>query len=571
VAIKVLLNGSHADAEELTRFRSEAEIIAKLNHPNIVSIFDFGECDGRPYLSIEYIDGGSLADKLHKTSTNSMLPREATKLIAMLARAVQHAHEQGILHRDLKPANILMTRDGVPRIVDFGLARRIGLEGPTRSSAILGTPSYMAPEQAIGQGLEVTWATDVYSLGAILYECLTTTPPFFAATALETLDQVRNEEAVPLRKRNRTIPRDLETICLRTLEKSPDRRNHFFPNAKALAAHLENYLEGKPCTIRPVSWAESAWKYCKREPLRAALGFLTAMIVVGVWAGYSISSKLTSRLRTSDDVALSRQSAARSMEERYRNPALALLSAWYAFHKANTLEARDCLFKTLRDRPGLEAILGIPEGSTSVVQYSPDGKYIATGFGSLPDNKTGGVILWNAATKQRMPTLFIDVPYGSVQQLAFTPDSKTLAILYGRHDRLNSGILLWNVAKNEHIFGPFSPKEESHGRVDASRDPFDVQETDDLSRLTVTSNAFSPDGKTLAIGCSDINDLNHSVLLWDVMTRNKTPGPVLRVEKGSIESLAFSNDGSRLAAGCGVPGKLQGGVYIRAIARYWVI
>ncbi|HEX5271427.1 MAG TPA: serine/threonine-protein kinase, partial [Gemmataceae bacterium] len=238
VALKMVLDGEYASPDARRRFRAEAEAVARLQHPHIVQIFDVGEKDGRVYFSLEYCPGGTLAGKLNGSP---LPPREAARLVETLARAVHAAHEQHLVHRDLKPANVLLTADGTPKIADFGLARRTDREGETQTGAVIGTPSYMAPEQAAGRARDVTPATDVYALGAILYEALTGRPPFRGSTLMETLDQVRFTQPAPPRRLRPDTPRDLEAICLRCLAKRPADR---YPTAAALADDLRRFVEG---------------------------------------------------------------------------------------------------------------------------------------------------------------------------------------------------------------------------------------------------------------------------------------------------------------------------------------
>jgi serine/threonine-protein kinase len=217
----MILAGGHAGGEERARFRTEAEAIARLQHPNIVAVYEVGEHDGKPFFSLEFCPGGSLDRQLDGTPWE---PQRAAKLLRMLARAMQAAHEAKVIHRDLKPANVLLAADATPKISDFGLAKKLDEGNATVSGAVLGTPSYMAPEQAGGKSKELGPACDVYALGAVLYQLLTGRPPFKAATPFDTLLQVMADEPVPPRQLNRQVPRDLETVCLKCLHKDPRRR-----------------------------------------------------------------------------------------------------------------------------------------------------------------------------------------------------------------------------------------------------------------------------------------------------------------------------------------------------------
>jgi tetratricopeptide (TPR) repeat protein len=275
VALKMILHAGHAGAEERQRFRTEAEAVARLTHPHIVQIHEVGEHQGLPYFSLEFCAGGSLDQKLNGTP---QAPREAAQLVEVLAGAVDAAHRQGIVHRDLKPANVLLTQDGQPKITDFGLAKKTDTGvGQTQSGAILGTPSYMAPEQAAGKNREVGPAADVYALGAILYEMLTGRPPFKAVTPLDTLVLVMTEEPVPPRRLQPAVPRDLETICLKCLHKEPARR---YAGALALAEDLQRFLRGEPIYARPLGRSGRLWRWCRRKPLTA--GLIAALLLVGL-------------------------------------------------------------------------------------------------------------------------------------------------------------------------------------------------------------------------------------------------------------------------------------------------
>ncbi len=279
----MILAGDHAGTDQRTRFRVEAEAVARLHHPNIVQIYEVGEADGRPFFSMEYVGGGSLATRL---KAGPLPARDAADLVETLARAVQHAHQRGVIHRDLKPVNILLTDDGVPRITDFGLAKQCaeagGEEaGPTRSGEVMGTPSYMAPEQAQGQTDRLGPAVDVYALGAVLYQCLTGVPPFRGATMVETLQQVVHADPVPPSRRRTGIDRDLDTICLKALAKDPGQR---YGSALALAQDLERYQAGEPILARRAGLVRRLWRRARRRPLVAlAVPILLILAIAAVF------------------------------------------------------------------------------------------------------------------------------------------------------------------------------------------------------------------------------------------------------------------------------------------------
>ncbi len=265
VALKMVLSGSLSGSAERERFRTEAEAVARLQHPNIVQLFDAGEHAGTPYFSLELCPGGALDQRL---KGDPMPALAAAELVSRIADGVAAAHAKGIIHRDLKPANVLLAEDGTPKVTDFGLAKKLDEESSqTRTNAVMGTPSYMAPEQAMGDTRNVGPACDVYSLGAILYEAVTGRAPFRGATVLETLDQVRKQEPVPPRQLNATVPRDLETICLKCLQKQSGRR---YATARELAEDLDRFLSGRPIAARPVGPVEKGWKWCRRNPAVAA-------------------------------------------------------------------------------------------------------------------------------------------------------------------------------------------------------------------------------------------------------------------------------------------------------------
>jgi serine/threonine protein kinase/Tfp pilus assembly protein PilF len=278
VALKMVLAGAHASEHQLARFHTEAEAVARLQHANIVQIYEVGERDGLPFFSLEYVDGGVLSQKI---SGKPLPAREAARITEQLAQAMACAHQLNIIHRDLKPANVLVTREGVPKITDFGLAKRLEDDSShTKSGTLMGTPSYMAPEQARGDSANIGPVSDQYALGAILYELLTGRPPFVGASILDTLQQVRHKEPIPPSRLAPKIPRDLETICLKCLQK--EMRNRY-PSTDALAEDLKRFLAGEPIKARPVSRLEQAWRWCRRNPRLALLS--TALGVLAITLG----------------------------------------------------------------------------------------------------------------------------------------------------------------------------------------------------------------------------------------------------------------------------------------------
>jgi tetratricopeptide (TPR) repeat protein len=273
VALKVLVAGLHADVERRARFLAEADAFARLRHPNIVQIHEVGEHEGLPFLALEYVEGGSLAERL---GGSPMPPRRAAALVAQIAEAVDFAHRMGVVHRDLKPSNVLLATDGSTKVTDFGLAKQEQSE-LTATGAVLGTPSYMAPEQAEGKARAVGPGADVYALGAILYELLTGRPPFHGATPMETLEQVRSHEPVPPGRLQVRMPRDLDTICLTCLQKTPSAR---YPSARALADDLRRFLNNQPVRARRTGAAGVAWHWCRRNRTVAALILVVGLLLV---------------------------------------------------------------------------------------------------------------------------------------------------------------------------------------------------------------------------------------------------------------------------------------------------
>jgi len=294
VALKMISAGVRADPTDRERFRNEAEALARLQHPNIVQVFEVGQHDSQQYFVMEYCPSGTLADKL---GGNPMPPKDAAELTETLARAIHMAHGQNLIHRDLKPANVLLGNQGEPKVTDFGLAKDLaGASNLTEADAIVGTPSYMAPEQAAGKGNEVGPITDVWSLGAILYECLTGRPPFKAATKIETLDQVRSLDPVFPRQINPAVPRDLETIALKCLRKEPRDR---YQSANEFAEDLRRFRANEPILARPIGPIGKSWKWVQRNPVAATLFAVVVVALLSV-STVSMIALRTERLRQLD-------------------------------------------------------------------------------------------------------------------------------------------------------------------------------------------------------------------------------------------------------------------------------
>ena len=298
VALKMILAGQLATPAAVQRFHTEAEAAARLDHPHIVPIYEIGEYDGQHYFSMKLIKGGTLVETLPRSSEEAQTSasstrkgvkksepphvgcygeKEAARLLSQVARAVHYAHQRGILHRDLKPTNILLDPQGEPHVTDFGLAKLAEDDSSlTMSAAVLGTPAYMSPEQAYGKSRQLTTAADIYSLGAILYELLTGQPPFRAETTVETLRQVCEQEPIHPCTLNPAVDRDLETICLKCLNKEPEQR---YASAEILADDLDRWCNCEPIHARPIGFAGRLWSWCRRRPALAAL--VLALQLVG--------------------------------------------------------------------------------------------------------------------------------------------------------------------------------------------------------------------------------------------------------------------------------------------------
>jgi WD40 repeat protein/tRNA A-37 threonylcarbamoyl transferase component Bud32 len=567
VALKMILAGQLAGEDDVRRFHVEAEAAAQLDHPGIVPIFEVGQHEGQEYFSMGYIEGQSLAAKVAR---QPLEPREAAALVRTVAEAVEYAHQKGVIHRDLKPENVLLDAAAHPRITDFGLAKQVqGDSHLTGTGQILGTPSYMPPEQAAGNVEEIGPAADVYALGAILYRLLAGRPPFQAANPLDTLLQVLNQEPVALRQLNPGVPLDLETIALKCLEKDRQRR---FPTAQELADELGRYLAGEPILARPVSRPERIWRWCRRRPAVAAAGAMALVSTITAIVVLSVAVVLVSNSRNEEKASRQEAEAARVKEAEQRQQAerQLLRSEWllYASQIASALREWETnnaglawryLRACRRDFRGWEydylctlfkqnqkTFKGHTNNVLSVA-FSPDGKRIASG------SQDGTLKVWDATSGEE--TLMLQGHTGSVLSVVFSPDGERIAS--GSQD---GTLNIWDatsgretLALKAHANGvesvAFSP---DGGRIASGGEDKTVKVSDATSgRETLTlqghtgsvlSVAFSPDGKRIASGSKD-----RTLRIWDATSGREML--TFQGHTGQVHSVAFSPDGKRIASG----------------------
>ncbi len=588
VALKMMLAGCHAGPNELARFRLEAETVARLQHPNIVQIHEVGEANGHPYCALEFVEGSTLATKL---GGKPMLAREAATLVEVLARAMQLAHSRNVVHRDLKPANILLTTEGIPKITDFGLARQLDSEsGETQAGAIMGTPSFMAPEQASGRTHEAGPAADIYALGAILYNCLTGQPPFKGKTSVETLDQVRTQEPVPLSRVQVNVPLDLETICLKCLRKEPEKR---YASAAELADELRRYLRGEPILARPVSRLERGWRWCRRNP---SLTLLSGAFVVALLAGLvtSVHFALVARAEADDARSARTQADERAREalaaqsRADQNAVRARANEQLAFDRAYSSDLR--LFQQAwdknqfdfahdllnRQRPentdGVERrgfewdywnrqsnlrLLTFTRHPASVgcVAFSPDGKLLASGGEGDFAKRTSLLKIWDAATGREMHSW--TGKGRRVTGLAFSPEGKRLVTTTQEETahvwEIKTGKELFALTGHTQYLKAVAWSRDGHHLATASGD-FTARLWDattgkerlvlkDANQSQVQCVAFSPDSTRVATA----GDGDYALRVWEVATGKKVltlPG-----HRGTVLTVAFSPNGKWLASG----------------------
>jgi hypothetical protein len=480
VALKMIRAGEHASPEQLVRFCAEGQIVAGLRHPHIVQIYEVGTYRRQPYLALELLEGGSLAEAQGGKPQEA---RAAAGLVETLALATDYAHGRGIVHRDLNPANVLLTGDGTPKIADFGLAKHLDQDQRlTKTGHVMGTPCYMAPEQVRGENDRVGPLTDVYALGAILYELLTGRPPFQAPTSLEVLNQVGELDPVPPSRLLPGVPRDLEVICMKCLEKEPARR---YGSARALADDLRRFLGGEPIQARAVSVLERAWRWARRRPAPAAL-LTFVLLVAGVGfpgVTWLWREAVGARNEARAERNRSQQQTADLLLERGLGAAqqgeVAKGLHWMLESLKATPAGADDFRRVVRTNLaawshqtcGIRHLLN-PADEVHAVALSPDGKTVVTGCGR------GGIQRWDALTGQPQGALIR--PPGNVLCLAYSPDGKTFLAGGGSWGsdpgEVDCWIRRWDAATGEPLGEPVA------------------------QHLRVWACAYSPDGKTFLTG-----------------------------------------------------------------------
>jgi eukaryotic-like serine/threonine-protein kinase len=545
VALKMILAGQLAGETEIRRFYLEAEAAANLDHPGIVPIYEIGEHEGQHYFSIGFVEGTSLAAKV---SDGPLPPREAASLTMKVAQAVQFAHEKGVIHRDLKPANVLLDAHGQPKVTDFGLAKKLQADsGLTHTGQVMGTPSYMPPEQA--EGKNVGPAADVYALGAILYCLLTGRPLFQAATPMDTLIQVVSQDPVPVRQLNSAVPKDLETIGLKCLEKQPGKR---YASASTLAEDLRCYLAGEPILARPVGPPERAWRWCRRRPaLALATGTAVAALIatLGLGVAFAVAQGRAAREAQRQSVRMALERGRALCDEGDIRRGLHWLARGLEIAPPGEADLEHVLRTNLAgwaDRAATLKVVLFHEGEATALAVDAEGR------SAVVADKDGAVRLFESSTGNPIARLKHE---GAVRVAAYSVDGRRVVT---GDDRGLARV--WDAATGRALGEPIraeSPltalaicpdgKSALLGGEDGAAKLVDLETGRTRGRLlrhpgAVRAVALGPDGQAVLMGGE-----GEQARLWDATT-GRPLGPPLK-HRGTVRAVALATDGRTALTG----------------------